>query len=632
MTSGGGAGRTQPRLALKPLLRPSEDVVSLVQRVALQRNQPFERMASRLGLTHPFRLIPKESQVVGLERLFGAQPGAIADWALCAAGHGKATYRGEGFQAGAFVRPSGHLCPVCVAEDRSSAHLEDDPDLRPWLRSHWALHYFSACERHGVLLVPHCHCGEPFGAGVRSWDTCRKGHRAESIEPARADPRELAASRYLHDRLLRTGSDVDRGTPVLDRMGWPHAVRTMLRIGLFKMHGRHPPDVTGNIPNGRTKAIAVGFDELRRFPQSFEGLLDELSAPELREAGGPAGTYGQRFYTYMMQQGADHLEDLRVVFERHAGRAPVKDGTSSMGKAQKVRDERLSESEWVRLRSLVPVDGRSRLTKAEAVRLCRTADAVVQTKGVCEMLGTTRHIFRALLVADALRPAWEDRDATRHWFYRSDVRGLLARLEAAAAPAPSLPRDATTLDRIHHHKVPIIGVVEALLAGRLTASRIEGESGLAAFFFSREQSKLLWTACAAGEDVVDVKLVKHEQKIAQNLMLAVTAGELLDARRFSARFVVDAKDAEAFAASYVSTSKLADEVRCTPKLVTRRLQAWGVEPAIQTDDGQLFRRSDVEPHVAALIAEGDARRRKVGNQAVGQPRAWKARPGVQLSE
>ena len=354
---------------VKPLVREWEEPLGLLQRAAVQRRLAGTRiLARRLGIL--LTVLPTKEQVERLEREFGAPAGSIAAKAVCAAGHGLAAIGGETFAVASSVRTIRHVCPSCLTADRANGGLEDDVAVRPWIRSFWGLAAVTCCPTHVERLTARCDCGAQLAGLHGRIDRCAAGHLIEPrVASVSAD--EVEAVRYIMARL--DGSRAPGGELVVDGMTWPQAAKTILRFGLFKLHGREPPGLNGSLPvEVAGEAMGVGYRELKRFPRSFEELLDELSSPAQRKAGGPGGKYGNRFYGYMQRDGEGHLEPLRAVFEWHAGLADEdRVGASRSQDTRRLWETPLDADEVRRLRRRARLPpGTGRLTRREALDLC----------------------------------------------------------------------------------------------------------------------------------------------------------------------------------------------------------------------------------------------------------------------
>lgn len=573
---------------IRPMFRLWEEPRSVLQRAAVQRGVPGTRhLANRLAF--PLTYLPTSEQVASLERQFGFAAGSIGDKAICAAGHGLAGYLGETFAVAHSIRYIRHLCPACVAADRADEELESQADARPWFRSFWALTAVTCCPFHGLRLVSRCDCGGTVAGLDGPLDYCARGHRARlSLEAV--SPSELEAASYIIARL--DGSHAIDSGLVLDSMTWPQAAKTALRIGLFKLHGREPPGLKGRPPiEIAGEAMGVGFEQLKRFPASFEQLLDELSAPAVRKRGGPVGRYGSRFYSYMQRDDEGHLEPLRTVFERHAGLAAA--GMETVSRSQKTRrlwQEPLDASEMRRLRRVIRPPGEPRaLTRREALDLCRPLGAVVPIGRIVSDLGFDPAVLKAVAGRRILLPAWNNRGLLRDWYYLQEAIELRQRVIALARPVDSLPAGAIRLHALTGFALKQSESLAAVLAGVVTPLRLAGVSAIGALAVERTDVEAIWSFSVGGRHV-SLDSLSRANGMSRDLAAAACKRRLISTRNLRARKAVTTRQAEAFARRFASASALAAELGLSVRELQRHLDDKGCVPVISVIGGRLYER------------------------------------------
>ena len=369
----------------------------------------------------------------------------------------------------------------------------------------------------------------------------------------------------------------------------------MLRIGLFKLHGRQPPGLKARLLVGEAgTAMGVGFEELKRFPASFDELLDELSTPAVRERGGPVGKYGSRFYSFMQRDGDGHLEPFRTRFEHHAGlAAKAADSSSRSQSTRKLWETALTGSETKRLRRLLDLPGGPPLTRREALKRCHAADAVISIGHASVELRIGQDTAKELARRRVFGPTWSNHGLLHDWYYRQDIADFKERVMALARPVNDEPEDTLRLADFKHFALKVSGVLAATVDGVVKPLRIADEEDFDALIFSRSDVATIWNF-STGEERMEVANFRRAALLSTDLFSVALDRKLITVKTVLARRSIALKDVERFRRRYASARDLATAAGVPTGTLIRELDELGCEPLIKVRGGRLYKRASAE--------------------------------------
>lgn len=475
-------------------------------------------------------------------------------------------------------------CALCLADDVAKNPRDRLP--RAWHRAWWDVRPVTTCGIHGVELASACAtCGEKLSFRWADIRYCPNGHDLTLQKGIPAS--HLKGDRYVVGRL---GGRQRESHPFLDGGSLGEAIDAMHLVGNAACDAGASP----------AQILEAGHSALKRWPTTFEGILDRLSSDADVGPGrwGAAATYGP-LHTRLQEMAPGPLrEKFRSCMRSHAARKGVSVSKPLFGATAPTGDfafltlvaEELGvgfDRARKELKSLgaIPANTRRgtpiliRSDDVDRLREMHSIDKTLSEREIAQRLTIGRAQASVLISAGFLG----DRSSVGQTDIQKFMDGL--RIKATSRRR----KDATPLpDACRTGRCSIDVATRAILAGDLEIVGVSSESGLRGMMVG----------------IADVRAVG---KLSRGTMTVNDAAAALGAKWSTVRDLtrlklIDADDrgvhrtsVEAFGRRFVAGARLAEMSGVRPRALVNLLSDAGVHPTASPPECRqvFYRRAEL---------------------------------------
>ncbi|WAJ29428.1 TniQ family protein [Antarcticirhabdus aurantiaca] len=586
------------------------------------------RLCKDFGISWHALLRGDAQAVRDVARLGSADPEALLPLAFRRIEGERLVHRGMVLQKGMVAGRRLRFCPACLESDVSSGRGR--PEARAWRRSEWLLADVASCSEHGVELnelgsLP-VKVAEDFSRAVAA----ALPLLSEAVRSAIPCP---ASGFERH--VLRRLSGIDPTDP---GEAWLHgvplfaAIRFCEVVGAVALEGIGAPERKLR-DKGTRRRQAAGYEIAAGGPQAFRDFLSRLQRAQGRGTAkpGPQAVFG-RLYLWLNHAPRDPAYDaFREVLREHCMDTMALgpgDRIAPFGSpvpTRRLHSIRSAAMEYginqVTLRRILFTTGVASPAQSDLTDDQVTFDADAN-KDFLRDLTSSLTLEEAAARVDAspgqllalvdagLVPTWigsHVEGSNRHRFRPSDLDGFLGALRVRIDASSPADRPLAGIETAARRACrPPACVAALVLSGGLTRL---GNSGQRVGYRSVlvDPGEVRTALVPEEEGDLSLAAVRNATGIARHVLAALVRSGILVGRSArhpvngTTRFLVPPADLERFRATYVPLASLAAGCEVTPQLLKRRLDASGVEPALDPAVAKavIYRRVDI-PDLASL--------------------------------